>query len=86
MVRKIFLIFRSFKAGKREFRSEKNGVLQLPFGKKSQEDGHLMDNVRFVTDIVRKMRPSDTKGDFIKSVYLHSCMGPGIRINAKELE
>jgi large subunit ribosomal protein L1 len=77
---------RSFKAGKREFRSEKNGVLQVPFGKKSQEEGHLVENVRMIADIVRKMRPSDTKGEFVKSVYIHSCMGPGLRINAKELE
>jgi len=75
-----------FKAGKMEFRSEKNGVLQTPVGKKSQDDDKVLENIKTLTDIVKKMRPPETKGDFIKSAYIHSCMGPGIKINVKELE
>jgi large subunit ribosomal protein L1 len=77
---------KSFKAGKREFRSEKNGVLQVPVGKKSQQVDQIYENIRVLTDIVKKMRPSDTKGDFIKSSFVHSAMGPGIRINIRELD
>jgi len=77
---------KSFKAGKREFRSEKNGVLQVPVGKKSQEVDQVYDNIRILTEIVKKMRPADVKGDFIKSSFVHSAMGPGIRINIREFE
>lgn len=77
---------RSFKAGKREFRSEKNGVLQVPFGKRSLDDAALLENLKALADAVRKLRPADAKGEFVKSVYIHSCMGPAIRVNPKDLE
>jgi large subunit ribosomal protein L1 len=77
---------RSFKSGTREFRSEKNGVLQVPVGKKSMDAQKIYDNIRALTDIVKKLRAADTKGDFILSSYLHSTMGPGIKFNIKELE
>lgn len=77
---------KSYKSGKREFRSEKNGVLQVPVGKKSQPVEQVSENIKMLAEIVRKMRPSDTKGEFIKSSYCHSAMGPGIKLNLKDLE
>ncbi len=77
---------KSYKSGKREFRSEKNGVLQVPVGKKSQPSEQIAENIRILTGIIMKLRPSDTKGEFIKSTYCHSAMGPGVRLNLKDIE
>ncbi len=72
--------------GRIEYRADKTGVVHLAVGKVSMEAEKLKENVKtFITELERK-RPSDVKGDFIKSVAISSTMGPGIRILAREKE
>ena len=73
------------KKGRVEFRSDKTGVIHMPVGKVSMEIAQLLDNINAVVSEVERKRPSDTKGEFVKSVALSATMGPGLRI-ARESE
>lgn len=72
------------KKGRVEFRADKTGVIHLAIGKVSMDQDKLADNVKIVLETIRKKRPSDIKGDFVKSVTLSSTMGPGVKIDCKE--
>lgn len=71
------------KQGRVEFRADKTGVVHLPIGKISMDNTHLAENAHtFVEELARK-RPSDVKGEFIKSTTISSTMGPGIKIQVR---
>ena len=73
------------KAGKVEFRADKQGMIHVPIGKIefSQED--LMKNYSTLVDAILRAKPSSSKGTFLKSVFLTTTMGPGIKIDAKNV-
>lgn len=73
------------KKGRVEFRSDKTGVIHMAVGKVSMEPAALKENIDAVMTEVERKRPSDTKGDFVKSVSLSSTMGPGVWV-AREAE
>ena len=73
------------KKGKIEFRADKTGVVHLGLGKVSMDTSKLVENVKVFYDELLKKRPSDLKGDYISSVYISSTMGPGIKINSKNI-
>jgi large subunit ribosomal protein L1 len=73
------------KAGKIEFRVEKAGIVHSSLGKISFTETQLAENVKaFLTTIV-KMKPASAKGTYVKSLYLSSTMGKGLRINREEM-
>ena len=69
------------KAGKIEFRVEKAGIVHTSLGKLSFSTDQLADNTRAFLQTIIKMKPSSAKGQYVKSVYLSSTMGPGLRIS-----
>jgi len=71
------------KKGRVEFRSDKTGVVHLPVGKVSMDPAQVSENVRAFMDEVGKRKPTDVKGDFVKSVAVSSTMGPGVRVEFK---
>jgi len=71
------------KQGRIEFRADKGGVVHLAVGKVSMDGSHLKENIETFVDEISKKRPSDVKGDFIKSASLSSTMGPGIRLQVQ---
>ena len=71
---------REVKAGRVEFKSDKQGGVHVGIGKRSFEAQQLQDNAKQVIDAIVHSKPPAIKGDFIKSVYLSTTMGPGIRI------
>ncbi len=73
------------KAGKIEFRVEKTGIVHSSLGKLNFESDKLAENVESFINTIIKMRPSSAKGQYVKSVYLSSTMGPGLRISKEEL-
>ncbi len=73
------------KAGKVEYRADKQGMVHVPIGKLSFTEEDLMKNFMTLTDAVIKSKPSVAKGTYLKSVYLATTMGPGIQIDAKNL-
>ena len=73
---------KELKAGKVSFRAEKNGgLVQMAIGKLSFEDERLMQNVAAVVDVIQKVKPPSVKGVYIKSIFLSSTMGPGLKID-----
>lgn len=69
------------KKGRTEFRSDKTGCIHLAVGKVSMTPDQIRDNVKIVIQEVERKRPSDTKGEFIKTAYIASTMGPGVKLN-----
>jgi large subunit ribosomal protein L1 len=75
---------RESKAGRVEYRMDRNGNVQVPFGKLSFEASKLQDNVNAVIAAVASARPAATKGVFIKRCTLSSTMGVGLRVDVRE--
>jgi large subunit ribosomal protein L1 len=67
--------------GRTEFRADKTGVVHLAIGKVSMEAEKLAENVQIVVTEIRRKRPVDAKGEFIKTVSVASTMGPGVWVN-----
>jgi large subunit ribosomal protein L1 len=74
------------KAGKVEFRVDKNGIVHAPFGKTSFGKDQLVQNARSLIEAVVRAKPSAAKGRYLKSVTVSSTMGPGIRLDPGQLE
>ena len=72
------------KAGKIEFRVEKAGIVHTTLGKLSFTEDQLVDNAKAFLQTIVKLKPSSAKGTYVKSLYLSSTMGPGIKINKDE--
>ncbi len=72
------------KAGKIEFRVDKTGIVHTSLGKLNFTDEQLVDNAKTFLQTILKLRPASAKGQYVKSIYLSSTMGPGIEINKEE--
>ena len=73
------------KAGKIEYRLDRNNIIHVPIGKVSFGTEKLQDNFQTLMSAVIKAKPSASKGTYLKSVTLASTMGPGIKVNAAKL-
>ncbi len=73
------------KAGKVEFRVDKNGVIHAPFGKLSFGSEKLVQNARSLIDAVVRAKPPAAKGRYVKTISVSSTMGPGIRVDVAQL-
>lgn len=73
------------KAGKIEFRVDKTGIIHTSIGKLNFETDKLVDNTKAFLNTIVKLRPSSAKGQYVKSLYLSSSMGPGLRITKDEI-
>ncbi len=68
------------KKGRVEFRADKTGVVHLAIGKVSMDSEKIAENVNaLLTEMMRK-KPQDAKADFVRSVFINSTMGPGVRV------
>lgn len=73
------------KAGKVEFRADKQGMIHVPIGKIKFVETDLMKNFSTLFEAVIKAKPSVAKGTFVKSIFLTTTMGPSIKLDAKNL-
>ncbi len=73
------------KKGRVEFRADKTRIVHLGIGKLSMDSGALEENCRALFSSVLLKRPQDLKGEYIKSVYLSSTMGPGVKIDYRQI-
>jgi large subunit ribosomal protein L1 len=69
------------KAGKLEYRVDRQANLHLVMGKRSFEGRDLMENYLAVVDEILRAKPASAKGRYIRSVTISTTMGPGIRID-----
>ncbi|MBM4337886.1 MAG: 50S ribosomal protein L1 [Deltaproteobacteria bacterium] len=74
------------KAGKIEFRVDKNGIVHAPFGKLSFTSEQLGANLLSITEAIVRAKPASAKGVYMKKVSISSTMGPGIRIDPADLQ
>src|SRR5919201_4353778 len=66
------------KAGKLEYRTDRGANVHVAIGKKSFDEGRLLENYAALIDEIVRAKPAAAKGRYIKSVTLTSTMGPGI--------
>lgn len=73
---------REVKAGRVEFKLDKNGNVAIPVGKFSFSGEHLVNNASAVIEAVIKSRPATAKGSFVEAITLAATMLPGVRVDA----
>ncbi|HEY1330094.1 MAG TPA: 50S ribosomal protein L1 [Actinomycetota bacterium] len=79
---------REIKAGKLEYRTDRQGNVHLVIGKRSFDHEKLLQNYLAVVDEILRAKPAAAKGRYLQSVTLSTTMGPGIKIDpthAKEI-
>ena len=69
------------KAGKVEYRLDKQAIIHCPVGKKSFTAEQLTENLNALMGAIVRAKPAAAKGTYLRSVVLSSTMGPGIKIN-----
>lgn len=69
------------KAGRIEVKNDKGGVVHAPLGKVSFGTDKLKDNFLVFMESLTKMKPTSSKGTFIKKITLANTMGPGIKVD-----
>ena len=72
------------KAGKVEYRTEKNGIIHIPVGKVSFDADKLRQNIDAVVTAIVKAKPSTAKGTYLKTLTFSTTMGPGIKVDTLE--
>jgi len=69
------------KAGKAEFKTEKNGIVHSAIGKASFPAENLVQNLITFLETLVKLKPAASKGRYFKSITISTTMGPGIKID-----
>jgi large subunit ribosomal protein L1 len=69
------------KAGKVEYRTDRNAIVHLVIGKRDFDERKLLENYAAVMDELIRAKPSAAKGRYIRSVVFASTMGPGIKVD-----
>lgn len=73
------------KAGKIDFKVDKFGIVHTSVGKASFEPKKLVDNIKEFVSTINKLKPTASKGTYIKSIYISSTMSPGIQVDPKSI-
>ena len=71
------------KAGKIDFKVDKYGIIHSGVAKLSFDNAKIEDNTKELVNTIIKMKPSSSKGTYVKSIYLSSTMSPGILVDPK---
>ncbi|MTT32780.1 50S ribosomal protein L1 [Terrilactibacillus sp. BCM23-1] len=74
---------KEIKAGKVEYRAQKDGNVHVPIGKVSFDDQKLVENFNVLLETLIKAKPAAAKGTYIKNVAISSTMGPGVKVSAQ---
>jgi large subunit ribosomal protein L1 len=69
------------KAGKVEYRTDRNAIVHLVIGKSSFEERRLLENYAAVIDELVRAKPAAAKGRYLRTVTLTSTMGPGVKVD-----
>ena len=69
------------KKGRVEYRLDRTSLMHMPIGKASFEETQLLENLSALVENIVRARPSGVKGQFIKSAYLKTTMGPSVKLD-----
>ena len=69
------------KAGKIDFKVDKNGIVHVSIGKVSFDSEKIYENAREVIQHIIKIKPSSSKGNYLQSISMSSTMSPGIKVD-----
>ncbi|OGO42680.1 MAG: 50S ribosomal protein L1 [Chloroflexi bacterium RBG_16_58_8] len=67
--------------GRVEYKLDRTAIIHVPLGKVSFEEKALMENLTAIMEAVVKAKPAGAKGQYVKSAYVTSTMGPGIKLD-----
>jgi large subunit ribosomal protein L1 len=73
------------KAGKVEYRVDKNANLHVPIGKGSFDHQKLLENLKVLINEIVRAKPSASKGRYIKSLSISSTMGPSVKLDSQNV-
>ena len=73
------------KQGKIDFRVDKTGIVHASIGKVSFTAEQMKENAKEFINTLVKLKPATSKGTYIKSIYLSSTMGPGVKVEPKSV-
>jgi large subunit ribosomal protein L1 len=73
------------KTGKIDFKVDKFGIIHASVAKASFDKEKIVENAKELLQTVIKLKPSSSKGTYIKSIYLSSTMSPGIQVEPKSV-
>lgn len=77
---------RELKAGKIEFKVDRHGVINNGIGKLSFAAEKIVENILAFLHAVQRAKPASAKGHYMKSIYLSSTMGPGLKLDFREAD
>jgi large subunit ribosomal protein L1 len=69
------------KAGKIEYRTDRNAIVHLPIGKASFDEQRLLENYAALIEELMRAKPASAKGRYLHTVTLTTTMGPGVRVD-----
>jgi large subunit ribosomal protein L1 len=69
------------KAGKIDFRVEKNGIVHVPMGKVSFGVDKILQNITAFIDTIIRLKPASSKGTYLRGIAISTTMGPGIKVD-----
>jgi len=73
------------KAGKIDFKVDKFGIIHAAIGKVSFDQEKIIENAKEILNTILKLKPSSSKGTYVKSIYMSSTMSPGIHVDQKSI-
>ncbi len=71
---------KEIKAGKVEYRVDKDGNIHLSVARVSFDTATIVDNINAVIDTILKVKPASVKGQYVKNCVIHTTMGPAIKL------
>ena len=71
--------------GRVEFKLDRNAIIHLPLGKVSFEQEKIAANLMSVVDAIVRAKPTGAKGQYVKSAFIKTTMGPGIKLDLKAI-
>ncbi|REL25350.1 50S ribosomal protein L1 [Thalassotalea euphylliae] len=73
------------KAGQIRYRNDKNGIIHTTIGKVDFEDAKLQENLEALLEALKKAKPANAKGQFIKKISVSTTMGAGVSVEQGSL-
>jgi len=77
---------KELKAGKLEYRVDKTGILHMAIGKASFGKQKIVENLRVLAEEILRAKPSSSKGTYLKSVFISTTMGLGIKLDTNTIK